>query len=41
MLKILITDLDERGGFNLLEQWEKGQLTVKQNPTPGRADLPT
>jgi hypothetical protein len=38
MLRTLLSDLNERGGFNLLQLGEDGQLQMKQNPS-GQADL--
>jgi transposase len=31
IIKILITDLHHRGGFNLLDLWDGGQLSLKQD----------
>ena len=31
ILKILLIDLRDRGGFNLIELWDCGQLSIKQD----------
>jgi transposase len=33
LVKVLISDLRERGGFDLLQLWDEGLLKVKQDPS--------